>query len=145
MTIYFPACSAERKLAWSSLNSHPFVCHGVYLYIANLHQANLMAQKREKEGGKKKSLWKRSCCQGPILSKQKRHPTRSIHMIYTWSGGSQHNVRQNDGETALRNIASVLSFQSNEKNNGLADINKWSSVDPGKVNLHLRSGTESSS
>lgn len=56
MTIYFPACSAERELAWRSLNSHPFVCHGVYLYIANLHQANLMAQKRKKEGGKKKSL-----------------------------------------------------------------------------------------
>lgn len=71
MTIYFPACSAECELAWRSLNSHPFVCHGVYLYIANLHQANLMAQKREKEGGKKKSYENAAAVRGQYSQNKK--------------------------------------------------------------------------
>lgn len=79
MIIYFPACSAERELACRSLNSHPFVCHGVYLYIANLHQANLMVQKRGKEGGKN-AYENAAAVRGQYSQKKKkkRRPTRSI-------------------------------------------------------------------
>ncbi len=86
--IFLP-CSAESELAWRSLNSHPFVCHGVYLYIANLHQANLMAQKREKEGGEKK-LMKTQLLSGANTLKTKKTPYKKyLRIIYTWSGGSQ--------------------------------------------------------
>lgn len=83
MTIYFPACSAEHKLVWCSLNSHPFVCHGVYLYIANLHQANLIAQKRGKGRGKK-MLMKTQLLSGANTLKTKKTPYKMyLTIIYT--------------------------------------------------------------
>lgn len=89
MTIYFPACSAEHKLVWCSLNSHPFVCHGVYLYIANLHQANLIAQKRGKGRGKK-MLMKTQLLSGANTLKTKKTPYKMyLTIIYTWSRRSQ--------------------------------------------------------
>lgn len=86
MTIYFLARSAEHKLVWCSLNSHPFVCHGVYLYIANLHQANLIAQKRGK-GRRKKNAYENAAAVRGQYSQNKKDalrevPYNNIHVIW---------------------------------------------------------------
>lgn len=69
----------QQSTSWCGVHSTAIhLCAMGFIYTLQTFIRLIWLRKRgEREEGKK-CLWKRSCCQGPILSKQKRRPTRNI-------------------------------------------------------------------
>ncbi len=112
-----------QSASWRGVHSTAIhLCAMGFIYTLQTFIRLIWWRKRGKRKEEKKNLMKTQLLSGANTLKTKKTPYKKyLRTIYTWSGGSpqrsaaKRTAMNIDGETALRNIASVLLFQSNGK------------------------------